>query len=257
MRRKKAIIAAVAAAVLLGGGAVAATALAGDERDTPAAGRDSGLPQATATVEQSTLTSTSTAQGTLGYAAERKVNAGSQGVLTWLAKSASDVRRDGRLYELNGSPVYLLYGSRPMYRELKQGAEGEDVRQLKQNLIALGYGSGLTADDEFTAGTSVGVKAWQKAHGLKQTGRVGPDRIAFAPGAVRVQSAEAAVGEHLAPGAQVMTTTGSERQVTFEVKVEEASGTEQGDAVTVDLPDGSKAKGRITGVGKTAESGGG
>ncbi|WP_419995907.1 peptidoglycan-binding protein [Streptomyces boninensis] len=255
MRSKKTLIAAVTAALLAGGGAVAASALTGDDSPPPA--RESDLPQATAAVEQSTLTSTSTAKGTLGYSSERKINAGGQGVLTWRPKTGTDIKRDGRLYELNGGPVHLLYGSRPMYRELKQGSEGEDVRQLKQNLIALGHGSGLTADDEFTAGTAKGVKAWQKAHGLKQTGRVGPSQIAFAPGAVRLQSAEASVGELLSPGRPVLTATGAERQVTFDLKVEDAAGTKPGDEVSVDLPDGSRASGEITSVGKTASGGGG
>ncbi|WP_199549736.1 peptidoglycan-binding protein [Streptomyces sp. N35] len=254
MKHKKAIVGATAAVVLVTCGGVAMSALADADDTKNTAEQDAGLPQATAEVEQSDLTSTSQTKGTLGFTGERKVNASAPGVLTWLAKTGAAVKRGGKLYEVNGKPVYLLYGSKPMYRELKQGAEGEDVRQLKENLIALGYGTGLAADDEFTKGTAKGLKAWQKTHGLKQTGTVGPDHIAFVPGGVRVQGAEAAVGALLAPGAPVLSTTGSERLVEFELKVKDASSLKVGDKVTVDLPDGSKAKGQISSVGKTVKA---
>lgn len=254
MRRRTAVVATVVALLAITGGGVAVTALADNGKDG-STHQEAGLPPATAPVERGDLSSGTQADGTLGYAKERKVNAGATGTLTWCTGSGSTVRRDGRLYEVNGVPVRLMYGTEPMYRTLKTGDEGNDVRQLEENLQALGYGTGLAVDDEYTAGTAAAVKQWQKAHERKQTGRVGPEQIAFSPGAVRVKSTGSAVGDQVAPGKPVLSTTGSERVVRFQLDVAEGKLAKVGTKVTVDLPDGSTAKGKVASVGKTAKPG--
>ncbi|MEV0317037.1 peptidoglycan-binding protein [Streptomyces sp. NPDC050658] len=254
MRRRTAVVSAVVALLAVTGGTVAVTAIA-DNGKNPAARRDAGLPPATAPVERGDLSSGTQTDGTLGYAKERKVNAGTTGILTWAAGTGSKVGRDGRLYEVNGVPVRLMYGTEPMYRTLRTGDEGNDVRQLEENLRALGYGAGLAVDDTYTSATAAAVKKWQKAHDRKQTGRVGPDAIAFSPGGVRVKSAESAVGDQVAPGKPVLGTTGSERVVRFQLDVSDGKLAEVGTKVTVDLPDGSTVKGSVASVGKTAKPG--
>ncbi|MFE0174213.1 peptidoglycan-binding protein [Streptomyces sp. NPDC059002] len=255
MRRRTAVVATVVALLAVTGGGIAVTALADADDDHGSAGRDAGLPAATASVERGDLTSGSQVDGTLGYAKERKVNAGATGTLTWSAESGSTVRRDGRLYEVNGAPVRLMYGSEPMYRTLKPGDKGNDVRQLEQNLVALGYGTGLAVDDTYTDGTAVAVKRWQKAHDRKQTGRVGPEQISFQPSAVRVKSAESTVGDQVAPGKPVLATTGSERVVRIQLDVAEGKLAKKGTKVTVTLPDGTTVDGKVAAVGKTAKPG--
>lgn len=254
MRRRTAVVATVVALLAITGGGVAVTALADNGKDKSVS-QDAGLPPATAPVERGDLSSGTQTDGTLGYAKERKVNAGTTGTLTWSTGSGSTIERDGRLYEVNGVPVRLMYGTEPMYRTLKTGDEGNDVRQLEENLQALGHGAGLAVDDTYTAGTAAAVKQWQKAHERKQTGRVGPEEIAFSPGGVRVKSTESAVGDQVAPGKPVLSTTGSERVVRFQLDVAEGKLAKVGTKVTVDLPDGSTAKGEVASVGKTAKPG--
>ena len=135
-----------------------------------------------------------------------------------------------------------MYGAGPMYRTLKAGDKGRDVEQLERNLAALGY-TGFTPDTEYTELTAAAVKRWQKAHGSKQTGTVGPQDIAFAPGKVRIKGVAAAVGDLAQPGAPVLTTTGSERIVTFALDVAESRLAKAGTKVDVDLPDGTSAPG--------------
>ncbi|MEU5002143.1 peptidoglycan-binding protein [Streptomyces sp. NPDC021622] len=256
MRRRTAVVATVVALLAITGGGIAVTALADAKNGKDGSVRqDAGLPPATAPVERGDLSSGTQTDGTLGYAKERKVNAGATGILTWTTGTGSTIRRDGRLYEVNGVPVRLMYGTEPMYRTLKTGDEGDDVRQLEENLRALGHGAGLAVDDMYTEGTAAAVKQWQKAHDRKQTGRVGPDQIAFSPGAVRVKSAESAVGDQVAPGKPVLATTGSERVVRFDLDVAEGKLAKAGTRVTVDLPDGSTVKGRVASVGRTAKPG--
>ncbi|MEU1119584.1 MULTISPECIES: peptidoglycan-binding protein [unclassified Streptomyces] len=255
MRRRTAVVATVVAFLAITGGGVAVTALADGGGKEDSGHRAAGLPPATAAVEKGDLSSGTQVDGTLGYAKERKVNAGTTGTLTWRADTGSTIGRDGRLYEVNGAPVRLMYGTEPMYRTLKSGDKGNDVRQLEQNLVALGYGSGLAVDDTYTDGTAAAVKRWQKAHDRKQTGRVGPEQISFQPSALRVKSAGSTVGDQVAPGRPVLSTTGSERVVRVELDVAEGDSAKKGTKVTVSLPDGSTVKGKVASVGRTAKPG--
>ncbi|MFJ7078551.1 peptidoglycan-binding protein [Streptomyces sp. NPDC098781] len=250
MKRKYGVLAVVA---VLACGGVAMSTVTGSEGATDTVADAAERPTATEAIEQGDLTRTWQAKGTLGFASQRTLNAGEAGVVTWLPQAGSTIKRDGKLYEVNGEPVRLMYGAKPMYRTLEEGSTGEDVRQLKKNLIALGHGNQLAADDEFTAGTTRAVEAWQKEHGLKETGTVGPGQVAFVSGAVRVQETQAAVAGRVGPGAAVLTVTGSDRQVEFSVKVREAADLKAGDRVTVTLPGGEPADGRISIIGRTAE----
>ncbi|MEU9229946.1 peptidoglycan-binding protein [Streptomyces massasporeus] len=252
MRFKKSLIAALAAALVTTGGILVATLASGTS--TPMSHESPvPVPTRTATVTRQTMVSTTDAAGTLAHSKQRKLTAGVRGTFTWLPSAGSTVKRDGRLYEADGSAVRLFYGATPAYRTLEKGDEGKDVRQLKENLIALGFGDGLAADDEFTEGTERGVKAWQESHGLKETGTIGPGQIAFAPSAVRVQKAEALLGGRSEPGAPVLTISSSARVVQFGLSVPAAEKISDGDAVTVKLPDGRRVKGKVSSVGRTAE----
>jgi peptidoglycan hydrolase-like protein with peptidoglycan-binding domain len=252
--RPRTLIVSLAALTVAAGGAVAVTQYTGT--DTAGGGQhQAALPPDTATVEQGDLVSSTSVDGVVGYSEQKKINAGGSGTLTWAASGGSRIERDGRLYAVDGEDVRLMYGTEPMYRTLKKGDEGNDVRQLKANLIALGLGGGIVEDKEFTQGTFEAVTRWQKLHGLKQTGTVGPEQIAFAPGPVRVQSAEAAVGDRAAPGQQVLTTTSSERVVQLQVKVTQAALATSGTKVRVELPDGTSTTGTVASVGQVARTG--
>ncbi|MFI8966778.1 peptidoglycan-binding protein [Streptomyces sp. NPDC053493] len=262
------------AVVAVAGAGAAATALSTRQeppRPETAGGRS--LPPATAPVTRGDLSDSSRRDGTLGHLGERKINAaGAGGTLTWLAPTGSVVERDGRLYEVDGEPVRLMYGEEPMYRTLRTGDKGRDVRQLEENLAALGF-TGFDVDEEFTAKTAAAVKRWQKSHDLKQTGTVGPDRIAFAGSAIRVKAAGAgtgsggsgsgsgsgegalAPGDRIAPGSPVLTVTGSERVVRLSVPVSEAGSVQAGTRVRVRLPDGTELPGKVSAVGRTASAG--
>ncbi|MGW8766114.1 peptidoglycan-binding protein [Streptomyces sp. NPDC055815] len=251
--------------VAIAGGGVAVTALASPEKPSPDRTDPKGLPPATAPVTRGDLADSSQQDGMLGHLGERKINAGGPGgTLTWLAPPGSVVKRDERLYEVDGEAVRLMYGDEPMYRTLKTGDKGKDVRQLEENLAALGY-TGFDVDEEFTAKTAAAVKRWQKSHDLKQSGTLGPDRMAFAGSAVRVKEAGSgtgsgggdriAPGDRVTPGAPVLTVTGSERVVSFKVPASEAGTAKTGTRVQVTLPDGTRLPGRVSAVGKTATAG--
>ncbi len=253
-KRSKWLLGSLAAVLAVSGGGWAVMDRPARDADGQERHASGGLPPATAPVMRGDLSSGLQVEGTLGYAQERKLNAAGPGVLTWIAGEGSAVERDGKLYEVNGRAVRLMYGSTPMYRPLKSGDKGEDVKQLKRNLQALGHGTGLDPEDGvFTAGTATAVKRWQKAHKAAETGEVGKEDIAFASGPQRVRGHDTAVGDEPGPGKPVLTVTGTERIVRFQLEAAKAGAVKSGDPVTVRLPGGGSATGRIDSVGGSAQ----
>ena len=58
---------------------------------------------------------------------------------------------------------------------IKRGQSGESVKQLQQDLNAAGANPPLDVDGKFGAKTDVAVRGYQKSHGLKVDGQVGPE----------------------------------------------------------------------------------
>ena len=164
-----------AGAVLVAGGVAAGLIVVLPGKQAAAGGQSgsgqSGAVQvATAPVVRTDLVNTVQVGGSLGYAGSFTILDEMQGTAyTALPQPGQVVRRGQRLYEVDGSPVMLFYGSRPGWRDLSLGvADGPDVAQLDANLIALGYASAatLTVSDTFTAATAYAVERWQAAAGL-------------------------------------------------------------------------------------------
>ena len=76
-------------------------------------------------------------------------------------------------------------------RLLKHGSAGEDVKQLQQYLIQLGYDLGKWgADGEFGDATELAVKDFQKKNGLEADGQHGKKTHAVLIAAVKANSSE-------------------------------------------------------------------
>jgi peptidoglycan hydrolase-like protein with peptidoglycan-binding domain len=138
-----------------------------------------------------------------------------------------------------------MYGALPAYRRLASGDEGPDVKQLEQNLRALGY-TGFTVDDEYSSSTADAVAEWQEDAGLEETGVAEPSQILYAAGAIRVDGHEAEVGDAAQPGQGVLTYTGTARVVTVTLDVDDQRLAQKGATVGVRLPDGRRVDGKIT-----------
>ncbi|MCT2585417.1 efflux RND transporter periplasmic adaptor subunit [Actinophytocola gossypii] len=246
---------AVAVVVLAAGGATAAAVLRpGTGRS--AAQTDADLPISTVEVTRQTLDDTHTADGELGYGETTTAVNRLRGTLTAVPDGGAVVKRGQALYAVDDQPVTLLYGAVPAYRTLAPGTEGADVRQLEENLAALGH-TGFTVDEEYTGATAEAVSAWQASQGVEETGTVQLGRIVFAPGEARVDSVAAGVGEPVAPGVPVLAYTGTEKAVVVELDPADQRMARPGATVTATLPDGSTTPGRIAEVATVIEPGDG
>jgi hypothetical protein len=247
-RRRVLVLGTGAAAVVIGAGTAAAVGFGGGAAPQS---EDSTLPPATAAAERTTLTATEQVSGTLGYGTARTLSAHGSGVLTWLPEPGSVIGRGKPLYEVDELPITVLRGSIPAYRPLASGVSGKDVRQLEENLSALGY-TGFTVDDSYTGQTADAVRDWQADLGRTETGTVKPNEIVVLPGDVRVADTLAAAGDP-ATG-KLLDYTGTTRTVTVALDVAKQQLVEKGIAATVTLPDGTSVPGTVADVGTVASA---
>ncbi|MER6999766.1 peptidoglycan-binding domain-containing protein [Streptomyces sp. NPDC000410] len=233
--------------VLAGGGAGTAAFLAPDGSGEAGDKAASGLPPATAEVLRRTLKDTRTADAQLGFGRERTAAGRLPGTLTRLPKPGAEITRGKVLYAVDNQPVVVLYGSLPAYRALAEGSEGPDVRQLEENLAALGH-TGFTPDEEYTEATAKAVRRWQDDLGLNRTGTVELGRVVFTADAIRVADLEAEAGDQTGPGRSVLSYTGTANAVTAELDSSDRRLAEQGSPVGVTLPDGAVVHGTVAEV---------
>ena len=252
-RRGRAVTAGVAGASVLAAGAALAAAVGfGGAED--GAGATGGLPPATATVTRQTLVDTRTVDAELGNGPTTGVENRLPGTVTWLPDSGVVVGRGQTLYRVDDRPVVLMYGDLPAYRTLGPGDEGADVRQLEENLAALGL-TGFTVDEEYTSSTAAAVRTWQRGLGLDDTGRLELGRVVFHAGDARIDAATAQVGQAAPTGAPVLDVTGTVRLVTLQLDVDDQRLVPKGGVVTVVLPDGRRVPGTVTRAYTVVETG--
>ena len=249
-------------AVATGGAAVALVALlavTGLPGGRAKADGGNGPKLGSAEVTRRTLVEQEDFDGTLGHGDAAPVVNRRAGTLTWLAPAGSTVNRGQPLYEVDGHKVPLLFGDRPAWRPLGPDTKGVDVRQLEQNLVALGFATArnLEVDDTWTAATTDAVKRWQKAAGLDQDGIVDLGEAVFLPGAVIVASQSGHLGEDARPGGEVLTATPAAPMVTVKLDASKRDLVAAGDAVDIKLPGGKQIPGTVASVGTVASSGNG
>lgn len=255
-RRLAAIAVGLAAALAAGGVAIAVerpfhgTATA----STPIA--SSEYPTALYTVTRQPLSSQTPVSATLGYAGSYNVTGQGGGAITWLPPVGQRIREGGVLYRVdNGTPVFLLLGSVPMWRTLSEGLTGADVQQLNRDLVALGYASRSELDpdsDYFSAETAYALELLQAHLGLTKTGSLSTGQAVFLPSAIRVTAVPGSLGNQA--GGAVLQASSTRRIVTLALNAAEQSDVQAGDKVMITLPDGQSAPGVVTSVGTVATS---
>ena len=106
-------------------------------------------------------------------------------------------------------------------------------------------------DGVLTADLMAAVKKWQKAVGLPETGVVEPADVVVLPGPARVSGVSAQLGDSVPAG--VLVVTGTDKVITVGLAPAEAGSVRVGDVVEVELPGGTKAPARISGIDADAQ----
>lgn len=157
------------------------------------------------------------------------------------------------LWSVDGRAVALLPGSLTPWRAFAPGMPpGDDVIALHQALIQLGFGSGLNPSAAFTGATKTAITRFQASLDLPRTGMLPLGSVVFEPGAVRVAAIHPLVGNTVVGGQPVLDVTSTTSVVNVALPVDQAPRVKVGDAVSVNLPDGSSGEGTITTVGTVA-----
>ena len=162
---------------------------------------------------------------------------------------------------MSGSPVVLLYGSVPAYRDLSEGMTGADVTELNRDLVKLGYATRAALGprsgwDYYSAETAYAVELLQTKLGLTVTGTLPLGQAAFLPGPALVTGlgTSTSLGGPATSGIVVLTATSVTPVVTVELDPSLQSEVKDGDQVSITLPDGSITPGVVTQVGRVATS---
>jgi len=193
--------------------------------------------------------------GTLDYSGSFTVaDTGTGGVVTWLPTAGTIIGRGQPLYALDRASARLLYGSRPASRNLTLGTYGADVRELQQNLRALGFTArgSLRVNGRFDLQTLAALEAWQRALHTPITGVLPLGSVVFLPSAVRVSTLTATAGDPVQTGAPILSSTSAHPAVLIPLDPGTVSQLATGDSALVTMPDGTTVRGRIATVGRVA-----
>jgi HlyD family secretion protein len=272
-RVRAGLLAGVLVVVVAGGGWAVAR---GGLLDGPAAATTTPeVPTGTATVARTEVVERQQVAGTLGYGDSVTVpgqsaggggssgggsgaGGGGQaqsGILTRVPAVGAVVGRGQALYEVDGQPVPLWYGSRPAWRAFQLGmTDGPDVRQLEANLVALGFDPdrAITVDRHYSWATAAAVKRWQQASGRARTGAVPLGQVVFLPGPIRVATVTATVGAPLPAGTAILSASSTRPLVTVALDPAIQQLVRRGDRVEVTLPDGKTTQGTVATVSRVA-----
>lgn len=176
--------------------------------------------------------------------------AAADATLTGILAVGSAAARGAVLFTADDEPTVALFGMIPMWRTLQEGvAAGADIRQLEENLVALGYGAGITVDNTFSAGTTSAVKRWETAVGRGEPdGAVDVGEVVYLSGPGAVLSHEASVGEPLDRGTAILTVASQERIIVADLPADEAAAWVPGASVDLTWSDGTQTQGTISAV---------
>jgi len=236
-----AVIAAVLAAVAIGGIA------------DPSPTVETSSPVLTEAVTTGSMVSATNARATLHYAQERPLTAAPGGVVTALPSAGTIIAPGGILYRVDNRPVLLLRGSLPAWRTFESGmSPGEDVRQLKENLTALGVFSG-PVDTTFTWATENAISLWQKSLGVDRTGTIDRTAVLFSDHDLRVSQTTVALGAEVAPGTELYKVSATDKIVELDLRLSDQNLAVVGSPVDIVLPDGITTTGSVATVGEPVE----
>ena len=179
-----------------------------DSGDTASAEADE-VETTTTVAEQRDLRRFDEWAGTLQPGPASAITAATRGTLTSTIDEGATIVAGDVVAEIDGTAVVALYGPVPQFRELSIDSDaGADIRQLEENLVALGFDptGTVTVDETFSTTTAAIVEAWETALGFDDPdGIVGAGQIAFIAGPSEVTT-RTPVGAQTNAGQEILGT---------------------------------------------------
>jgi peptidoglycan hydrolase-like protein with peptidoglycan-binding domain len=134
------------------------------------------IPSAiTVPVERKVLSSDVVVRGTVRFGAPQSVllpassiRRGSP-IITTAPVRGTDLTEGSVAFTISGRPALVLQGAAPAHRDITPGTVGQDVRQLQQALVRLGFNTGRT-DGVYDQRTELAVAAWYTKKGYSPIG---------------------------------------------------------------------------------------
>lgn len=176
------------------------------------------------------------------------------GVVTSVTEDGTHAAGDV-LYMVGDTPVTLVAGTVPFWRDLGFGAAGEDVRQVQRFLADAGYPVQVV-DGEWGSRTTSAVKAWQKSIGASQTGGLTLGTLVAAPTlpvTIDLDTAVLRPGAVLQGGEEAVLIPGGEPVFVMELTSSQAAMVPDGTSVVVHA-DGADWSG-VTGEPRVTDDG--
>ncbi|MGW3324345.1 peptidoglycan-binding protein [Streptomyces virginiae] len=231
IRRRRLLLGIALAAVTVSGTGLAAATAIKSPAELAARTRPPAPDVLTAPVTRQALSQTVVLRGSVTSGQSVDVApmgaTGAKPVITKVPLKVGDQIKAGQPFlEVSGRPVFALPGELPVYRDLKPGARGEDVKQLKQALRQLGFDPGGSSV-VFDAGTSRAVESFYA--------KLGYDPVPALPdGAAQVTAAQDAVtaGEQALADAQDALKSGQQASAAPASPSAPTSGGKGGDGGT-------------------------
>jgi peptidoglycan hydrolase-like protein with peptidoglycan-binding domain len=249
---------AVLLVVAATGGVVVASS---GEEATPAA---QGPPVNTAEVHEGKLSDMVSLDGTLTYRARSDGSPYSAinqagGTYTELPDVGDKVDCGDVLYRVDDDPVLLLCGTVPAYRDLDEGDQGNDVRQLNRNLHELGYDAEAGVDvgpneNDFSWETEEALKELQHDRGSKETGELDVGDAVFLPKPVRIAKVTGELGGSASSGAPVAQATSDTLEVQVNLDASQQGEVKKGDRAQITLPGNKSVTGKVERLGRVAQA---
>jgi multidrug efflux pump subunit AcrA (membrane-fusion protein) len=115
-------------------------------------------------------------------------------VVTQVVEVNAELVEGAIAVEVVGRPVFLLTGEIPMFRDLRPGASGDDVLQIEEALVRMGFYAGVP-DNTWDQETSAAVAAWYESAGYRPNGLTEEEETALRAARERVTSAQSAVAD--------------------------------------------------------------
>lgn len=140
-------------------------------------------------------------------------------VTDWGCTPGATVVSGSAVLAVDDRPIFALATSRPLWRDIGPGDEGDDVRAVQDELVRLGLGT--SSSGVVDPATAASIDALLASAGVASAdGVLATEVVVWVPASeVVVETCDVALGGFVVEGGQVATTVGSVSSIAVELPV--------------------------------------